>query len=50
MSNFILIFLCLTLGYVFRSLKLIKKGGHLAINTWVIYVACLPWHLSIFLP
>lgn len=38
MSNFILIFLCLTLGYVFRSLKLIKKGGHLAINTWVIYV------------
>ena len=38
MSNFIVIFLCLLFGYLFRYLKLVKKGGHLAINTWVIYV------------
>ena len=38
MSNFFVIFLCLFLGYLFRYLKLIKKGGHLAINTWIIYV------------
>jgi len=38
MSNFIVIFLCLLFGYLFRYFKLTKKGGHLAINTWVIYV------------
>lgn len=38
MSNFIVIFLCLLFGYIFRYFKLVKKGGHLAINTWVIYV------------
>lgn len=38
MSNFVVIFLCLLLGYLFRYFKLIKKDGHLAINTWVIYV------------
>jgi len=38
MSNFVVIFLCLLFGYLFRYFKLIKKGGHLAINTWVIYV------------
>lgn len=38
MSNFVVIFLCLVIGYLFRYFKLVKKGGHLAINTWVIYV------------
>lgn len=38
MSNFVVIFLCLLFGYLFRYFKLVKKGGHLAINTWVIYV------------
>lgn len=38
MSNFLVIFLCLLFGYLFRHFRLIKKGGHLAINVWVIYV------------
>lgn len=38
MSNFLIIFFCLAFGYIFRYFKLIKKGGHLAINTWIIYV------------
>lgn len=38
MSNFVVIFLCLLFGYLFRYFKLVKKGGHVAINTWVIYV------------
>ncbi|MCA5004593.1 AEC family transporter [Sphingobacterium bovistauri] len=49
MSNFVVIFLCLLLGYLFRYLKLVKKGGHLAINTWVIYVG-LPAVALKFIP
>lgn len=49
MSNFIVIFLCLLFGYLFRYFKLIKKGGHLAINTWIIYVG-LPAIALKFIP
>ena len=38
MSNFIIILLCLLFGYLFRCTNLIKKGGHQAINIWIIYV------------
>lgn len=49
MSNFAVIFLCLLFGYLFRYFKLTKKGGHLAINTWVIYVG-LPSIALKFIP
>lgn len=49
MSNFLIIFLCLAFGYIFRYFKLIKKGGHLALNTWIIYVG-LPSIAFKFIP
>lgn len=49
MSNFVVIFLCLLFGYLFRYFKLTKKGGHLTINTWVIYVG-LPSVALKFIP
>lgn len=49
MSNFLVIFLCLAFGYIFRYFKIIKKGGHLAINTWIIYVG-LPSIALKFIP
>ena len=39
MINFILIGVCILVGLLFRTLKLIPEHAHRGINTWIIYMA-----------
>ncbi|MDR0697955.1 MAG: AEC family transporter [Tannerella sp.] len=39
LSNFILIFFCITAGIVFSRLQLASKNAHKGINAWVLYIA-----------
>ena len=39
MSNLILLFLCLFLGFVLRKIKLFPENGHLALNAFVINIS-----------
>ena len=39
MENFVLIALCIILGMVLKSAKLIHPEAHKGINTWVLYIA-----------
>lgn len=39
MDNFVLIFLCLTVGVIFSRLKILPEGSHKSVNAWVLYVA-----------
>ena len=37
--NFILVLLCLGAGFLLRRFEVIKDGGHLGLNAWLVYVA-----------
>ncbi|MGZ5263536.1 MAG: AEC family transporter, partial [Kaistella sp.] len=39
MSNLILLFLCLFLGFFLRKTKLFPENGHLALNAFVINIS-----------
>ncbi len=39
MSNFILIFICIGTGMLFRRFKMVAPNGHKPINTWLLYIA-----------
>lgn len=39
MLNFILIFLCISVGVILSRLKLLPTGSHKSVNAWVLYVA-----------
>lgn len=38
MSNFAIIAVCLIIGYLFKTFKLVEKGDYKVINKWVIFV------------
>lgn len=37
--NFLLIFLCLTAGYMLRRTNVLPADAHVGINTWILYIA-----------
>lgn len=39
MLNFVLIFLCISIGLIFSKLKILPVDAHKSVNAWVLYVA-----------
>ena len=37
--NFVLVLLCLGMGFLLRRFGLVKEGSHLGLNAWLVYVA-----------
>jgi predicted permease len=60
MTNFILIFLCISVGVILSKLRILPPDAHKSINAWVLYIALpalslrfvpeIEWSMKLFLP
>jgi predicted permease len=60
MTNFILIFLCISAGVILSKLQVLPHGAHKSVNAWVLYIALpalslrfvpeIEWGLQLLLP